>query len=281
MDLDSEFLKAILADPDDDMPRLVYADWLHDQGDPRGEFIQLQCELAEIHRNFYAVDQELIDRHDDLVERQQDMLLEHGDRWRAALAPLVQDCQFQRGLLQLVRLSGAQLRDYGDRIMAAAPICLMFVTAARGCLREALRHQRLSQLTGLAIDGSSLLDEDVSAIVELLQRGRINRLVLTWCSLTDTSFAAFGNLTNASLRDLDLANNSLRNASAMLLATTPGFGALQNLVLTSNMIRLRGAQALARSEVLTQLDSLSMGGNPIDQRAVSELRSRFQQVMMQ
>ena len=37
---------AIFANPDDDAPRLVYADWLLERGDPRGEFIQIQCKLG-------------------------------------------------------------------------------------------------------------------------------------------------------------------------------------------------------------------------------------------
>jgi uncharacterized protein (TIGR02996 family) len=45
---DEAFLRAILDNPDDDTPRLVYADWLEEQGDPRGEFIRLQCLLARM-----------------------------------------------------------------------------------------------------------------------------------------------------------------------------------------------------------------------------------------
>jgi uncharacterized protein (TIGR02996 family) len=39
-------LNAIIAAPDDDLPRLVYADWLeeHDRAE-RAEFIRVQCEL--------------------------------------------------------------------------------------------------------------------------------------------------------------------------------------------------------------------------------------------
>jgi uncharacterized protein (TIGR02996 family) len=45
---DEAFFQAILDSPDDDTPRLVYADWLEEQGDPRGEFIRLQCLLAKM-----------------------------------------------------------------------------------------------------------------------------------------------------------------------------------------------------------------------------------------
>ena len=43
---EAELLRAIEAQPNDDEVRRVYADWLIDRGDPRGEFIQLQCELV-------------------------------------------------------------------------------------------------------------------------------------------------------------------------------------------------------------------------------------------
>src|SRR4051794_12464475 len=43
------FLRAIIDRPDDDTPRLVYADWLDENGDPaRAEFIRVQCELATL-----------------------------------------------------------------------------------------------------------------------------------------------------------------------------------------------------------------------------------------
>jgi uncharacterized protein (TIGR02996 family) len=38
------FLKAIQEQPEDDGPRLMYADWLEERGDPRGEFIRVQCQ---------------------------------------------------------------------------------------------------------------------------------------------------------------------------------------------------------------------------------------------
>lgn len=47
MDERESFLRAIVANPDDDLPRLIFADWLAVHGEPeRAEFIRVQCELA-------------------------------------------------------------------------------------------------------------------------------------------------------------------------------------------------------------------------------------------
>jgi uncharacterized protein (TIGR02996 family) len=43
---ESGFLDAIRANPGDDMHRLVYADWLEERGDPRGDFLRLRIALA-------------------------------------------------------------------------------------------------------------------------------------------------------------------------------------------------------------------------------------------
>ena len=46
MTREEAFLADILEHPDEDGPRLVYADWLEDQGDAdRAEFIRAQLEL--------------------------------------------------------------------------------------------------------------------------------------------------------------------------------------------------------------------------------------------
>src|SRR4051812_10910093 len=45
------FLEAIREEPDDDAVRLIYADWLEERGDPRGEFIWAQVEAARLERD--------------------------------------------------------------------------------------------------------------------------------------------------------------------------------------------------------------------------------------
>src|SRR5262249_34064618 len=79
------FLRAILADPDNDAHRLVYADWLDDYGDEpaqtRACFIRAQGELAKLPEDDVA--------RPDLEERERALLDAHGREWLAALPRLV------------------------------------------------------------------------------------------------------------------------------------------------------------------------------------------------
>jgi uncharacterized protein (TIGR02996 family) len=43
---ENDFLRAILVDPGDQVPLLVYADWLEARGDPRGEYIHVRAAAA-------------------------------------------------------------------------------------------------------------------------------------------------------------------------------------------------------------------------------------------
>lgn len=45
------FLAEIFANPEDNSYRLVYADWLLEQGDPQGEFIHLQIHRESLPKN--------------------------------------------------------------------------------------------------------------------------------------------------------------------------------------------------------------------------------------
>src|SRR5437763_339341 len=42
------FIRLIIAKPDSLHHRMVYADWLEERGDPRGEFIRAQCVSASL-----------------------------------------------------------------------------------------------------------------------------------------------------------------------------------------------------------------------------------------
>src|SRR5437660_4410728 len=87
-------LQAVLEAPDDDAPRLIYADWLEEHGDAdRAEFIRVQIERASL-PHWEA-------RHLRLALRERELLARHKGRWKAELPDVkgvVWD-EFRRGFV--------------------------------------------------------------------------------------------------------------------------------------------------------------------------------------
>lgn len=85
-DLDAPFLARISATPKSDTPRAVYADFLQERGDPRGEFIALQLAKTKTVATKARADA---------------LQAEHAHAWVGALRPFLYlpDCTFERGFL--------------------------------------------------------------------------------------------------------------------------------------------------------------------------------------
>jgi uncharacterized protein (TIGR02996 family) len=76
------FLRALLAEPDDDTLRLATADWFDEHDQPaRAEFVRVQVELAR-----GVADR---DRRRELEIRQRDLLVAHEAEWVAPLAEVL------------------------------------------------------------------------------------------------------------------------------------------------------------------------------------------------
>src|SRR2546421_12847008 len=88
------FLQAIAESPDGDAPRLAYAAWLEVHGDPRGEFIRVQCSLARLPADD--------PRHREAAGRAQALLHKHQRAWLGPLRGLVPRVCFRRGLVEEV-----------------------------------------------------------------------------------------------------------------------------------------------------------------------------------
>jgi uncharacterized protein (TIGR02996 family) len=94
-------LAAARAEPDDDTPRLVLADWLEENGDPAwAEFIRAQCRMARLADDwgrpgavgYWAEEPEAVaaacPEFAALAARAEALLAEHGPRWAAKLPGL-------------------------------------------------------------------------------------------------------------------------------------------------------------------------------------------------
>jgi uncharacterized protein (TIGR02996 family) len=71
------FLAAILERPDDDATKLVYADWLEERGDPRGEYLRLAVKV----RHDRVVTPEQRRRHDNLSAELAGLLTRINQAW--------------------------------------------------------------------------------------------------------------------------------------------------------------------------------------------------------
>src|SRR4051794_40914778 len=108
------FLDAVLARPGDDEPRLVYADFLDETGDPadaaRAELVRVQVALARL-----SVDHS---RRPRLIDRQSELLRHHRAAWSAPLAGLVAEVGFRRGIPDSVAIDAAAFLARGGELFA-------------------------------------------------------------------------------------------------------------------------------------------------------------------
>ncbi|HTK75917.1 MAG TPA: TIGR02996 domain-containing protein [Gemmataceae bacterium] len=125
------FLANIIADPDADAPRLVYADWLDDRGDgDRAEFIRVQCGLAKVDENNRDIhplasrERELLEKHQqEWLRPLRDLAYPEGrgwlGRWRTKV---VFAAVFRRGFPESVVLPCGRFLQRGEDLFRAAPI---------------------------------------------------------------------------------------------------------------------------------------------------------------
>src|SRR5262249_53570379 len=76
------FLMAIMERPNDDATKLVYADWLEEQGDPRGEFLQWMVKV----RQERGITPEQRQRNNELSAELSDLRTQSRQGWENALA---------------------------------------------------------------------------------------------------------------------------------------------------------------------------------------------------
>ncbi|MGL6094372.1 MAG: TIGR02996 domain-containing protein, partial [Fimbriiglobus sp.] len=226
------FLAAICAAPDDDLSRLVFADWLDENGDPdRAEFIRVQCELAGLghpfppvvvrRKNTPAPAPDPADRPAFLAHRNAELWAAHGDAWRAELPECVgSTLRFGRGFAGWADVShpGGLARD-GDRLMALAPITWV---SFRDCpafqLREPVKRcpwfARVRKLSVAYRPGYGEGGDDVAeSLAESPHTGGLGELLMANTDLGDAGLFALCKSGRAGqLQRADLSVNRIGSA---------------------------------------------------------------------
>ncbi|MBA4062829.1 MAG: hypothetical protein C0501_03820 [Isosphaera sp.] len=134
MSTEAALLRAIRDAPDDDTARLVYADYVEEEGDPaRGEFVRVQVALARTPEGDPA--------RAALEDREHDLLAEHERHWLGAdlAADGLVEWEWERGFVREVAATPTFMLNEGAGLCAAHPVRRWRVTASQGEMGDDLR----------------------------------------------------------------------------------------------------------------------------------------------
>jgi uncharacterized protein (TIGR02996 family) len=280
---ESGFLHDICAHPEDDAPRLVFADWLDDHGDPeRAEFIRVQCRLAGLAEE---------PARDDLADRAWELLLRHGDSWRQALPAWVrkQYHEFRRGFVGSLTLTANQFLRQGTKLLQAVPLECVGLRAIRHTLPDVAACPHLGQmktldlawnnriadelavlfasphlggLTGLILRQTGLDDDDLEVLTRWRGLKRIAHLDVGNCPYTLAGLRRLlASRHLAGLRSLDLTGKTFGDDLALLLAESAALAGVVRLSLHGCHAGARGIRALARSPHTRRLTDLKLSAS--------------------
>jgi uncharacterized protein (TIGR02996 family) len=210
MDEEEALLQAIADEPDDDGPRLIFADWLEERADPRAELIRVQCTLERLG----PADP----RRWRLEARARAILHEHEWMWLGAVRGALKQWRFRRGLLEEVTITAGRFLQHAAALCRLGPLCELKLHSASG------RTARLAACPYLTRP----------AVVNLSHN-----------FLTDVAAAELaGSPCLRRLRALRLAHNFIRGQGAQVLAASPHLAGLRQLDLRGNPLNQAGREAL-------------------------------------
>ena len=297
-------LTTIFADPDDDAPRLVYADWLEENGEAdHAAFIRVQIELArhpeedEHWLECKLREEELWDR---LRPAWAESLRSLGPFWR----PDLKLCR--RGFIE--RHSDAPCWDLMLDWRSWWRFCLFrsldmsraapfvpalfhapFVAAVEGMnlhrahlgpasFAELAASPYLGRLRWLDLHDSDVGDAEVAQLAACASLVRLETLAISRGNIGHEGIAALAGCPRMhTLRRLQAASNRIGDAGVRALASSPHMAGLTHLDLAENVLTAEGIRALADSPHLQNLCELTLEPNEgIDESdpAVLRLASR-------
>ncbi|TSC64451.1 MAG: leucine-rich repeat-containing protein typical subtype [Parcubacteria group bacterium Gr01-1014_106] len=221
------FLATIKEQPDGDGPRLVYADWLEEQGNPRAEFIRVQCALAR-YRPLDEVPSHLTERDLWLVNR-------YGNDWRKEdLGPADKFLDsvnpvFHRGFIAGVEVDLEVIAHRG------VPNALL--------VEPLLRHIAHPRVLVRNVDRMHALHTFLE--VEWMQR--VHTLILDNNPVGVLGVRSLASSPLPSLRALHLNVARITDAAVRELMRSPLFSNLSSLELSGNMLTKACVANLRRS----------------------------------
>jgi uncharacterized protein (TIGR02996 family) len=280
MSVQAELLAAIRDNPDDDAVRLVYADYLEENGEPeRAEFIRVQVNYDSPSSYGFC--------SNVLRDRSRELLAEHGRAWAADITGRgVYGIQFCRGFVERVSATAHAFICHGARWVEKAPIRLAQLRGVAGRGHQLAACLHLQGISDLRICDSRFGDKDLAPLAACPHLGRLRSL--TVCGrMDDLSYVGATSGARVSHRGLRRLAEASFFPSVLILSITsdgtlgsPAVDALgasgatlgiRRLTLCNGVIDDRGAVSIANGHSYQNLARLWLPGNRITASGLTAL----------
>lgn len=213
---EDHFLQAILENPDDDTLRLIFADWLTESGDPRGEFIQIQIALA---RDTPREDRPTLHR------REKELLEQYGSPWLGPWQNILAEWHYRRGFVETASMLVPRFVEQAKRLFSQMPI-----RGLRLFWGAESPHARATWMSQICV---------------CPQLARLRTLDLSHGYLGSPGAEILARCEHLEgLEMLDLASNHIGDRGIRAIAGATWFGSVQRLNLVGNDLTPRGLRAL-------------------------------------
>lgn len=204
---EAALLNAIYANPDEDTPRLVYADWLDEHDQPeRAEFIRAQIRLNEIRQTIPHPDEGALLLHyglsrasgvwhcpgdsserRELAYRCRCLLDTHEASWLTPLQDLLHNEWFwSRGFLEVAAVKADKLSTSAKMLFGQHPIQRLVLTGPGNLIGTLATIPDDSSLSSLDLILSDLDLEALTKLARFQNLARLTELNLAFCGLRDS-----------------------------------------------------------------------------------------------
>ncbi len=244
-------LAAVVADPDNDAARQVYADALMSANDPRGEFILVET----------ALDGPLsIRKRAELAIRKQDLVAKHAKTWWPY--PL-RNTRTQRGFVVAVGGTLKQINKVAPELFAAEPVTEVEVERVddADAVAALTKAMWLSRVRRLIIRGD-IGDEGFATLVAAPALATLQALNVSSNSLGATALTVLQQRL-PSCRALVLTGNGLGDDGMRGLAQWAHLDKVEMLYLSKCGLSAKGVEYLLSGASLTHLAKLTLTGNQL------------------
>jgi uncharacterized protein (TIGR02996 family) len=308
---DFSYTELILERPDDEGLRLAYAQWLEQRGNPRGEFIRIQCQLSHLSNS--SLDRE------QLQSRAAELLGEYELDWCDPLSRMATRWEWERGFVSRIEMKVKQFKHlrelsqlfplqhltlvgpftYGKPRMSSIAQCaaLSRLRSFELCdgyyavgaqeIDELMQSPYISNLHQLGLFSHTFGVAGTKILAATVQLQNIQSLGISCYGCNESDFLGSEGLRIilesrqlAAVTFLSLRRCRLDDSSCEMLAGLARTQSFTGLDLSYNSIGEAGLSMLMKSDFLKGIQWIDLRHNAIHKKAAKNAKERFGSVVL-